>query len=214
MIVTDIVELNKSKSKIYIDHEFAFVLYKGEICKNHIREGEELPQQVYDLLTGEILPKRAKLRAMHLLTKRPYTEKKLRQKLAEGLYTEACINIAIDYVKSYGYIDDTMYAKDFISYHSGSLSRRQIEVKLMQKGIAKDIIRDAYEEECPQKQEELELEQISRLFIKKYHGIVPEDAKERMKMMQFFQRKGYAQSMINKVINAVGQDDILDELYN
>lgn len=214
MIVTDIIALNKTKSKIYIDHEFAFVLYKGEICKNKIRKGEELPQQVYDLLTGEILPKRAKMRAMHLLTKQSYTERKLRQKLEEGLHTEECINIAIDYVKSYGYIDDAMYARDFISYHSGSLSRRQIEMKLLSKGIAQDTIRNVYEQECAGQQEELEREQIIRLFMKKYHGIVPEDSKERMKMIQFFQRKGYAQNMVNKVINTATEDSILDELYN
>ena len=81
MTVTEITEINKTKSKIYIDHEFAFVLYKGEIHKNNIRQGEEISQQIYDFLTGEVLPKRAKLRAMHLLTKRPYTKRKLRQKL-------------------------------------------------------------------------------------------------------------------------------------
>ena len=42
MIVTDIVELDKKRSKIFIDGEFSFVLYKGELRDYSIREGHEL----------------------------------------------------------------------------------------------------------------------------------------------------------------------------
>ena len=160
------------------------------------------------------MPKRAKLRAMHLLTKRPYTERKLRQKLQESMYTEECIDIAIAYVKSYGYIDDTQYACDFINYHSSSMSRKQIETKLSQKGISQEVIRLAYEKECPMGQEKLELEQIMSLFHKRYDGRMPEEPGDRMKMMQFFQRKGYSPNMVKNALKAVNEDGILDEIYN
>ena len=42
MLVTQVTELSKSRSKVYIDQEFAFVLYKGELRLYHIKEGEEL----------------------------------------------------------------------------------------------------------------------------------------------------------------------------
>ena len=42
------------------------------------------------------------------------TEKKLRQKLVEGKYPEDIIDIALAYVKSYGYIDDEAYARDYM----------------------------------------------------------------------------------------------------
>ena len=84
MIVTQIEEISKSRSKVYIDSEFAFVLYKGELHKYGIKKDEILSEAVYRQLTEEILPKRAKLRAMNLLTKRPYTELKLREKLEDN----------------------------------------------------------------------------------------------------------------------------------
>ena len=67
MIVTGIEEMTKSRSRVSIDGEFAFVLYKGELRHFHLREGNELREEDYREITTELLPKRAKLRAMNLL---------------------------------------------------------------------------------------------------------------------------------------------------
>ena len=64
MLVTGIEEYNKKQVKLYLDGEFAFMLYKGELSEYHIKEGEELPEQTYSLLTEDVLVKRARLRAM------------------------------------------------------------------------------------------------------------------------------------------------------
>ena len=86
MVVTQIIELSKSRSKIYIDQEFAFVLYKGELRLYHVREGQEITEKDYRSIMEEVLPKRAKLRAMNLLQAREYTTDQLRRKLEQGLY--------------------------------------------------------------------------------------------------------------------------------
>ena len=74
MQVTEIRELDKKRSRVYIDEEFAFVLYRSELRKFCIKEGEEISQEVHDEITRVILPKRAKLRAMNLLKSRQYSE--------------------------------------------------------------------------------------------------------------------------------------------
>ena len=78
------------------------------------------------------MQKRAKLRCMHLLEKRDYTEKELRQKLTAGKteYTQEEMDIAIDYVKSFHYVDDGIYACKYIEAMSSRKSRRQIEQEL------------------------------------------------------------------------------------
>ena len=106
MQVTEIMELSKSRSKVYIDQEFAFVLYKGELRLYKLREGQEISEVTYQTIMNEVLPKRAKLRAMNLLQSRDYTTAKLRQKLKQGLYPDAVIEQALDYVASYHYTDD------------------------------------------------------------------------------------------------------------
>ncbi|MBU5430249.1 recombination regulator RecX [Kineothrix sp. MSJ-39] len=208
-VVTGLVELDKKRYQVYLDEEFAFVLYKGEIRKYKIAVGKPLAQTAYQELVQEILPKRAKLRAMNLLTKRPYTEKKLRQKLAEGKYPEEIIDVALAYVKSYGYIDDEAYARDYISYHMASESPLRIRQKLMEKGIDGDIINACLEEQDEEAVRELQIRQIQQLAQKKNHGQFPADPRESAKVIQYLLRKGYAMSLIKDALSA----DLLEDLY-
>lgn len=208
-VVTGLVELDKKRYQVYLDEEFAFVLYKGEIRKYKIAVGKPLAQTAYQELVQEVLPKRAKLRAMNLLTKRPYTEKKLRQKLAEGKYPEGIIDIALAYVKSYGYIDDEAYARDYISYHMASESPLRIRQKLMEKGIDSDIINTCLEEQDEEAVRELQIRQIQQLAQKKNHGQIPADPQKSAKVIQYLLRKGYALSLIKDALSA----DLLEDLY-
>ena len=139
MFVTKIEELDKKRARIFLDMEFAFVLYKAELRKYQLKEGEEIGAEEYSRIVGEILPKRAKLRSMNLLKAKAYTERQLREKLQRGEYPEEIIEEAIAYVKSFGYIDDRQYAQDFIAYHMAERSGRRMEQELMAKGIRRDM---------------------------------------------------------------------------
>ncbi|WP_024866645.1 regulatory protein RecX [Butyrivibrio sp. FCS014] len=201
MVVSELRELDKKRVKIFLDGEFAFVLYKGELREYKVKEGLELDYAAYRQITEDLLPKRCKLRAMNLLQKRDYTERQLRDKLQEGLYPEDIIDEAIDYVKSYKYLDDDRYARDYISYHMESRSRARIMQDLMGKGIAKDIISDAMEELYAGDDGEAELEQIRSLLIKKHYDPDNSDLKEKQKIMGFLLRRGFPMSLIRKAIS-------------
>ena len=67
MIVTRVEAVTKTKYKVYVDGQFAFILYKGELSRFHIAEDQELSQESYEKIRTEVILKRAKLRAMHLL---------------------------------------------------------------------------------------------------------------------------------------------------
>ncbi len=73
MTVTGIEAISKSRSKVFLDGEFAFVLYKGELRKYQMKEGSELQEDILEELQTQVLPKRAKLRAMNLLKNSQYT---------------------------------------------------------------------------------------------------------------------------------------------
>ena len=133
MIVTGIREINKSKVKIELDSEFAFVLYKGELRLYEIEEGKELKENIYHEIMDRILPKRAKLRAMNLLKSRSYTTAQLREKLEKGGYPFQIVEEAIQYVSSFGYVDDSQYALDYIEYHKESRSRNRIYTDLLKR---------------------------------------------------------------------------------
>ena len=199
MIVTDIRELDKKRSKIYIDGEFAFVLYKGEIREYKIAVGEDIAQRIYDEVMTVVLPKRAKLRAMNLLQKKDYTEKQLRDKLSDGDYPQELIDEAISYVRSFHYIDDERYARDYITYHMSSRSKNRIIQDLANKGIGKDIYQGILDE-LYQEDSDAEIEQINKLLIKKHYDPDTTEFEDKQRIIAFLMRKGYSSSDIRRAM--------------
>ena len=204
MKVTQITELSKSRSKVFIDQEFAFVLYKGEFRLYHVREGEEISEEDYRIIMEEVLPKRAKLRAMNLLKTREYTTAQLRAKLRQGLYPDSVIEQALEYVASFHYTDDSRYAVDYITYHEQTRSRRRIEQDLQKKGIPGDVIEQAWNEWQEQGGIQDEQAQIQELLRKKHFDPVQADYKELQKIFAYLSRKGFSIEQIRKAIRETG----------
>lgn len=199
-MITQITELDKKRSKVYIDGQFAFVLYKGELRLYHIAEGKELAEEVYYEIVHSVLPKRAKLRAMNLLKAREYTEKRLRDKLKEGLYSNEIIDEAITYVKNFRYIDDERYARQYIEYQLDFRSKKRIETDLLGKGVSKDIIDKIFEqlsEEGIQPDESL---MIVQLLQKRHFDKENATLQEKQKTYAFLTRKGFSHESIQKAI--------------
>lgn len=199
MIVTQIEALTKNRYKIFIDYEFAFVLYKGELCQYGISVDKEIKPEDYNTITQIVLPKRAKLRAMNLLQKKSYTEKQLRDKLNEGSYSEGVINNAIEYVKSYHYVDDVKYALDYITYHAQKKSLRIIEQELYCKGIGKDIFSQALMqwEEIGDGQD---IQRMIQEHLRKKNYQEDCDINTKRKIFTFLLRKGYPAEEIYKAM--------------
>ena len=200
MKVTEIEEVSKSRSRIYIDDEFAFALYKGELRKYDICKGEDLPETVYTEIMEEILPKRARLRAMNLLTKKDYTRRKLEGKLREGGYPENIIEDAIGYVESYRYVDDLRYAVTYITDHESSRSRRRMEQDLMNKGIDRCTIESAFREWEALGGTQNEDAMIRELLQKRqYHPetATPEDTR---RMYAYLMRKGFTSESVRRIV--------------
>lgn len=202
MIVTALEELSASRSKVYIDGEFAFVLYKGELRSYHLGVGEEIAQKDYNEIMEEVLPKRAKLRAMNLLTKREYTEKQLRDKLRTGFYPRRIIEEALAYVAGFHYTDDLRYACDYITGHENVRSRRRIEQDLLGKGIERATLEQAWArwEELGGSQDEDSM--IRTLLEKRGYDAENAEIRERQKTYAFLVRKGFSGEAIRRVLKA------------
>lgn len=196
MTITKIEPLGKNRSRIYIDEQLAFALYRGELSRYGIKEGCELTEESYREIMEEVLVKRAKLRCMNLLKAMDRTEFQLRQKLSQGDYPEDIIDIALGYVKSYGYVNDASYAEQYIDSRRERDSRKKIICDLMQKGIEKGIIEAAFEEKEP-----VDEEALIRRWMEKKH-MEPETAtpKEKQKMYMFLMRKGFSPGEVSRAL--------------
>ena len=203
MKITAIEELSKARSRVWIDGEFAFVLYKGELRLYRIREGEEISEETLKTIRQEVLPKRAKLRAMNLLKSREYTTKQLHDKLKQGGYPEDIITQALDYVASYHYTDDLRYAVSYMQSHETDKSRRRIEQDLMRKGIGKETLEKAWQTWEARGGEQDEQQMISELLEK--WGYCPREAdlREKQRLYGFLMRRGFSGEQVRKALGDI-----------
>lgn len=196
MIITNIEAVTKAKSRVYIDEQLAFVLYKGELSRYKIKIDNEISDETYREIIEEVLTKRAKVRCIYLLKSMDRTEYQLRTKLKQGGYPDEAIDGAIDYVKNLHYIDDNRYAQYYIDGRTGSKSKQQITQDLLRRGIPKELIQSIYE----QKEPEDETEQIRKWVVKKRVDLETADPKEINRLYGFLMRKGFQASDISRVI--------------
>ena len=127
--------VTKTKFRIYLDGQFAFVLYKSELSSCHLKDGEAVTEDQIETILSEIVLKRAKRKAMSLLQSMDRTESELRDRLLRQDFPEETVDQAVRYVKSFGYVDDRRYAESFILSRKGRKSRREIYAELSGKKI-------------------------------------------------------------------------------
>lgn len=206
MIITDIVPVTKQKYKITTDEQLTFVLYKGELSHYQLEKDRELSEHTWEEI-HLLLEKRAKLRAMHMLTKMDYTEAELRQKLMQGGYTQEAVLNAVEYVKSFRYLDDKRYVKKYIE-QQGNKSRRQKEFELERKGIARDLIRECVQEVENESNSESGMQRndetilIRKLLEKRCKNPEIADEKEKAKHYGYLARKGFSNADIMQVFES------------
>lgn len=198
MMITEIIPVTKQKYRVMTDEQLAFVLYKGELSRYGLKENMELPYELFAEIQEEILIKRAKLRAMHLLNRMDYTEAQLRKKLEQGEYTQKAVDSAIAYVKAYHYLDDERYVGRYLSCSEGRKSRKQAEFELEKKGVSREMIA-ACREKIEDEQDETEL--IRSILEKRCKNPQSADEKEIRRHYGYLMRKGFSSSDIWKVFH-------------
>ena len=197
MQITDIKSVSKTKFKVYLDGQFAFTLYKGELFRYRIQEDGELSEEVYQEIREKVVLKRAKLRAMHLLNDMDRTESQLRTKLLNGDYPADITDEAIAYVKSFGYINDESYIRRFIESRKNSKSKKEIYALLMKKGVDMERVREILSEYYSA---EDSLNAIRDLLRKKRYDPKSATDQEMRKIYGYLARKGFGYEDIHQVI--------------
>ncbi len=125
------------------------------------------------------------------------TEAQLREKLLQAEFSSELVEEAIAYVKSFGYIDDERYVRNYIEYRSSQKSRRQLEQELQfRKGVSPELIQKVYEELEPADEKT-----IIRRFLekKKFAGDATEE-KVRQRLLAGLLRKGFRMSDVLSVM--------------
>ena len=132
--------------------------------------------------------KNARRKAMLLLEHMDRTEKGLSDRLRQAGFSAEATEDAMNYVRSYGYLNDHRYAMNYISFRMGTKSRQKILQELSGKGIDRET------------EEPDELAILRVAVEKKCQPDTVLDEKGMRRLQGFLQRRGFSYGDISHVL--------------
>lgn len=202
MKIVEIVSVDKRKQKIVLDNDMVFVLYNRELKKYDIQSDGYIESNTFNVIMEDVLYPRAKERALYIIGGGDKTIKQLKDKLKAGLYPEEIIDRVIEFLVKYNYVDDKRYALSYINAKKNSYSRKKIEGELIQKGISREVVREALAEQFG----DSEKDTITLLLKKNKYKNLLEDDIGKKKVIASLVRKGFDYEIITRCINVIGKN--------
>lgn len=189
MRITRIEPQKARRVKLQFEEGGSLLLPEKEFQLLLLEEGDELPEEMYDRILEVILLPEAKKKAMDYLVRQDRAEGELYQKLLAKGFPEKVCEEAIAYVKSFHYLDDARYARNYIDLKKNSKSRYEITMELKRRKVASEVIEAAFcELDCID-----DSYAIRNLIRKKYpQGTGELDRKEEQKLIAYLARKGFS----------------------
>lgn len=187
MTVSRLEEISKKRIKVYIEEEFAFVLYAQDIRTYHISEGCSLGREDLEQIYQETVLRRAKQKAMQLLMRSDYSEYGLRQRLKNAFYPERAIDDTIAFLYSYHYLDDARYTEHYMISKGNSCSYTELRQRLLRQGIDSSMIHSIYEKLNLEDEDVLSLQ-----MQKKLAGRQELTVQEKNRIIAYFLRRGFS----------------------
>lgn len=135
-----------------------------------------------------------------LLGSRDYSVSRLREKLLKAGFDDTIVEDSLERLKDAGYLDDRRYAEQFIRSHLSDKSRLRIIKDLIDRGIADEMISEAFGEFTEEEIQSAQYDQIRRLLEKRGYDPDLFSFEEKQKTMAFLQRKGFTNRLIRRAI--------------
>ena len=200
MKVTEIRPRRKGLSALFIDGEFAMALDTQTLLEQRIDVGKELDDEQLHELIALSNERRAKEKALWLISYRSHSKKELRDKIRRTCDADAA-DKAVERMEELGLVNDEEFARRYaeqLLFHK-RMSKRAAAYELRRKGIDQATAEEILEE--------LDVdvhEQIRALIEKKYRNI--NDEKIRRRAAAALQRLGYGWEDIKAVLAEYADD--------
>ncbi|MBR2279630.1 MAG: regulatory protein RecX [Ruminococcus sp.] len=204
MIITNIVPKRKKLSAVYIDGEFALKIDTETIISSPYSVGSEIDDEQLKELIDRAEEKRAKEKALWLLSTRDHSKRELETKIRKTNSAESAQK-AVERMEELGLVDDEKFARRYAEelINIKHLSVRGAKYKLTEKGIDKNLADEILEELAPDPREHIEI-----LIEKKYRKNLS-DEKGRRKTVAALQRMGYSWGDIKAVMSNYFEDEYI-----
>lgn len=195
MTITAIEPRKKGLSALYIDGEFALKLDTETLLSHRVDVGNEIDdEQLYELIESSNI-KRAKDKAMWLISYRDHSKRELIDKVAKDSSKEAAQK-AVDRLEELGLINDERFAMRYAQelLNTKHMSPSGAVRKLIEKGIDRELAQDTVDSiNC-------DVEENIRAIIDKKYAKCLCDEKGRRRCVNGLMRLSYSYSDIKSVL--------------
>ena len=197
MKITAVEPRRKQMCALFIDGEYVMNLDAQTLIENRFDVGREIDDDELREIIDKSNERRAKEKALWLISYRSHSKKELFDKLKRS-FDEASAQKAVDRMEELGLINDEEFAKLYARklVNGKKMSVKAAEFELYRKGIDKIT--------AEQVLGELEYDpqtQIIEFITKKYKNINDEKIKRRA--VAALQRKGYSWEEIKQAIESL-----------
>ena len=164
MVITDITVTKRGRYSLFVDGDFLFSVDGQTVLEYGLKKGLEVDCGFLDELQSACLEKKARDKAMDLLSRRPYGERELIDRLAKDFPRPLCAALCAT-LRDAGLIDDRAFAGQLCEEYGQlrGFSARRIKQELYKRGFDRELI----EELCAPDEEE-EVARARRLIEKSY----------------------------------------------
>lgn len=180
-----------SRVNVFIDSVFKSGLDGFIALKHRLKAGQKISDEDFNEIIVESDGQKAFEKALSILTKRPKTEKQIRQYLKEKEYAAAAVESAVEKLYYYNYLNDKSYCESFVSFHKKEWGVKRLKIELRQDGVADEIIEEVLSESGNQAEE-------AYLLAAKY---VSRKEFNKDKIFNFLYSKGFLSDDISKAVS-------------
>ena len=201
MTITELKPARKKLTIVYIDGEYYGKLDTQTLEEKCIKAGAQLDDEQLGQLARESEYRRAKEKALWLLSVRDHAKGELETKLRKEASPETAAAVC-DRMEELGLLDDEGYARRLARelVYTKRMSAKGALYKLMQKGIDKELAEAVINELDVDP-----VDQIVELIDRKYASKLS-DEKDRRRTVAALQRLGYSWSDISTAIGIYEED--------
>lgn len=196
----EVQKKNKNRVNLYLDNAFNCGLSLEVVVKYGLKEGKELNQELLDFLCDSSEKEVAMNKAISYIARYQKTEKEIQEYLLKKGFEDEIIQEVIKKLKEYNFIDDDLFAQNYIKYKTRSVGKRKLAYELRKKGIKETLIDnniDIYSQDSDN----------VLLVAEKYLRNKPRDIKTKQKTYRYLLSRGFISEDIIRALNKIFKEE-------
>ena len=196
MLITkiEVQKNNKQRVNLYLDGEFYCGLSVETVIKNRIKEGQDLEKDNIDFLISQTEKEIALSKAVSYISKCQKTKSEIIKYLVKKGFGEDICNYVVEKLQEYNFVNDELYAKNYIKFKNKNSGKRKIEIELKQKGVSVEVVKKSTDEYINDRD-------YIKSVAEKYLKNKERDIKTKQKVFRFLASRGYQIEDIKWAIN-------------